>query len=877
MKKTKFLSFLLTPALCLLFVPSLAVAAASSVYISVRSDGLPGSGTAADPYNGSTEAKFDALMQGFGPNTQINLLAGTFMTNGFDAFSIKAGWKIQGAGMGATIVKLAPHTTTHGLNHFESFSEVDGFEMHDLTCDANYAAWQGPAHVPVGGILAWGNNVLIQNVEMTNCYGDSVNWLEQFTILIGGNQGPTHEIASNCTIKGCVTHNYAPGSNYTNGPGISYCNNAQILNCSDDGANHGFGFAAITNALISGCTTTAKTVNAYYTDTAATTGLTIQGNTFVAAMAPIQMNSGVAANNVKILNNKLTSYNSIGSSNAGIVLSGWGHGTNYVITGNTYIYLGTNNTSGLILNNGTGFTGLDVENNLSNVGIVGAGGVGENVINASDTVANNQFNLPLSSLLNSTSSSTSTSSTPSAPAPTTSAGSSNSGAAASVSTSSVAQTSAPTSSTAFSSTASSNSATTSSVATSPSASSSSAVATPAQILQGAATTTGVVGANGTPFTPFQILVPPSSGTSFQNFGVRAHTNLRVLDVPDSDGAKAAQFNTPDTLRAIYHLPSTGGSGAIAIVDAYDFPTALNDFNAFSDYFSLPKETSTNATSSMNKTFEVVYANGYKPQSGGSYISSWNLEAALDIEWAHAMAPGAKIYLVEAASDSTADLQSAVRIASQLAGVKEVSMSWGGSEVPWEATSLDQTFATPGVVYLASSGDSTSQMEYPAASPNVISCGGTTVNRNASGAFVSETGWNQAGCGVSLYEPRPAFQSRVASIVGAKRGVSDISFDADPNTGVFVFDSTPLWGESGWWILGGTSVSSPALAGVINLAATAGSGFAANTAAEQTRLYANLGNANAFRDIVSGTDGRYKCQTGWDFVTGLGTPNGLTGK
>jgi subtilase family serine protease len=169
------------------------------------------------------------------------------------------------------------------------------------------------------------------------------------------------------------------------------------------------------------------------------------------------------------------------------------------------------------------------------------------------------------------------------------------------------------------------------------------------------------------------------------------------------------------------------------------------------------------------------------------------------------------------------------------------------------------------------------MEYPAASPNVVACGGTTVNRSASGVFLSETGWSDTGCGPSAYEPRPTYQNGVASVVGTKRGVSDLAFDANPNTGVYVYDSTPLWGEAGWWILGGTSVSSPSLAGVLNLAASSGNGFAASTALEQARIYGSLGNAKAFRDITAGTDGRYSCRVGYDFITGIGSPNGLFGK
>jgi len=242
-----------------------------------------------------------------------------------------------------------------------------------------------------------------------------------------------------------------------------------------------------------------------------------------------------------------------------------------------------------------------------------------------------------------------------------------------------------------------------------------------------------------------------------------------------------------------------------------------------------------------------------------------------------MAPNAKIYLVEAASDSTSDLYNAVRAAATQAGVKEVSMSWGGSELAKEATSYDPLFTTSGVVYLAASGDSSDEVDYPAASPNVVSCGGTSVNRSTTGAFLSETGWSDTGCGPSVYESRPSYQNGVASVVGTKRGVCDLSFDANPNTGAYVYDSTPLWGESGWWILGGTSLATPSLAGVFNLAASSGNGFAANTAAEQARIYGSLGNANAFRDITVGADRRYSCKVGYDFVTGIGSPNGLVGK
>jgi len=377
--------------------------------------------------------------------------------------------------------------------------------------------------------------------------------------------------------------------------------------------------------------------------------------------------------------------------------------------------------------------------------------------------------------------------------------------------------------------------------------------------------------------PLPVLVPESAGVDVRDLGTRSHTKLRVLVVPNATALNsvAASINTPTKIHTAYSIPATGGSNAIAIVDSYHYPTALADFNGFSQNFALPKETSTVATTTTNKVFQVVYAAGTQPQSGGSYIASWNMEEALDIEWAHAMAPQAKIYLVEAASDSTADLMVAVRVASSLPGVKEVSMSWGGSEFSYESA-YDSVFTTPGVVYFASGGDSGAVMEYPAASPNVVSCGGTSVNRDSKGNLLSETGWSDTGCGLSAYEPRPSFQNGVAAVVGTHRGVSDISFDADPNTGVYVYDSTPMWGESGWWILGGTSVSSPSLAGVVNSAGTL-NGFAANTAAEHTRIYGNLGNASDFRDITSGKAGKFSCTVGYDFLTGVGSPRSLAGK
>ncbi len=240
-----------------------------------------------------------------------------------------------------------------------------------------------------------------------------------------------------------------------------------------------------------------------------------------------------------------------------------------------------------------------------------------------------------------------------------------------------------------------------------------------------------------------------------------------------------------------------------------------------------------------------------------------------------MAPNAKIVLVEAATNSFTDLFAAVDVASNYiaanGGKGEVSMSWGGSEFSGEVSN-DSHFSTSGIVYFASSGDTGGVTIYPGVSPNVVSAGGTTINRDRNSNFLSETGWSGSGGGPSTFELRPGYQASIAAIVGSKRGVPDFSFDADPNSGVSVYDSTRCQGNSGWLVFGGTSVASPSLAGIVNLAGA----FALGSQVELSTIYSNLGTS-AFRDILSGTAGSFSATTGWDFVTGVGSNQGLSGK
>ncbi len=370
-----------------------------------------------------------------------------------------------------------------------------------------------------------------------------------------------------------------------------------------------------------------------------------------------------------------------------------------------------------------------------------------------------------------------------------------------------------------------------------------------------------------------VVVPDTTIEHMEDIGIRAHTNHLILVRTDAspDASSGPTGNTPATIYPVYLPGKTynpgGGSGTIAIVDAYDYPTAENDLNVFSSTVGLP------ACTSASGCFKVVYASGSKPRAN----CGWAQEAALDIEWAHAMAPKAKIVLVEAASNSFANLFAAVDVATQevtggSAGVGEVSLSWGGSEFSGESSD-DSYFQHSGVVYFASSGDTGGATIYPSASPNVVGAGGTSLNRNADGSFKSETGWSGSGGGPSKYEALPSYQIGVSGVSSTQRSIPDFSFDADPQTGVSVYDSTRCQGLSGWLVFGGTSVSSPSLAGIVNTAGT----FNATSLNELNELYANRTNTADFYDVLTGTAGGNTAKAGWDFVTGIGSSRGTGGK
>ena len=317
-----------------------------------------------------------------------------------------------------------------------------------------------------------------------------------------------------------------------------------------------------------------------------------------------------------------------------------------------------------------------------------------------------------------------------------------------------------------------------------------------------------------------------------------------------------------------------GSGqTVAIVDVYDYPTALDDLNQFSSQFGLPL-----FNVSGGPTFtKVGQTGGAVPGTDpiGAGNGTWEVEEALDIEWVHASAPRANIILVEADNPTDSDLiLTAVPWAASQPGVVAVSMSFSGGEFLGENIE-DSSFVTPsghvGVTFLASTGDFGEPAGYPAYSPNVVAVGGTSLTLNGS-AYQSETGWSGSGGGVSLYESQPSFQQGVVTQSTTMRTAPDVSMDADPDSGVAVYDSFD-YPDTPWLQVGGTSVSCPLWAGLIAVAdqgrVLAGL-HTLNTAGDTQSLPAIYSAISNYHDITRGNNG-FAATVGYDLVTGLGSP------
>jgi hypothetical protein len=290
-----------------------------------------------------------------------------------------------------------------------------------------------------------------------------------------------------------------------------------------------------------------------------------------------------------------------------------------------------------------------------------------------------------------------------------------------------------------------------------------------------------------------------------------------------------------------------------------------------------------ATAADGCTFSVVYgtASGTMRSTAPAYDASWATEIALDVQWAHATAPLARIILIEAPDASLDGLTGAVKLANAM-GPGVVSMSFGAGEGGWTSRVDASTFSTAQMSYLAATGDWGAEVNWPAVSPKVLAVGGTRLVYSGAGAR-SETGWSGTGGGVSAYVATPDYQKSGLPGVNslARRGVADVAFNADPGTGQYVAILSPGANTPNWVSAGGTSLSTPQWAGVVAIAnaqrALAGK---APVGLAHTLLYGDIGAqtsryASAFADITSGSNGpcaSCSARSGYDPLTGLGTPN-----
>jgi subtilase family serine protease len=307
------------------------------------------------------------------------------------------------------------------------------------------------------------------------------------------------------------------------------------------------------------------------------------------------------------------------------------------------------------------------------------------------------------------------------------------------------------------------------------------------------------------------------------------------------------------------VPGDGSGQTIAIVVAYKDANIGSDLHTFDTTYGLPDPVLTIAPQSISGKPPVVDSTG-----------RWELETALDVEWAHAIAPGANILLVEANTDSEANLFSAVQYAAHQPGVSVVSMSFGLPEAPADP-SFDPVFTTPaghtGITFVAASGDQ-GQLTYPASSPNVLAVGGTSLTLDSSGNYVSETAWSNSS-GVSVNEGEPAYQMAVQST--GKRSTPDVAYNAAPVSGYRVYDSFDS--QNPWQLVNGTSAGAPQWAALIAIAdqGRALQGLGTLDGASQTLPMLYAMPSTAFHDITAGSNAGYVAGPGYDMVTGLGSP------
>ena len=390
--------------------------------------------------------------------------------------------------------------------------------------------------------------------------------------------------------------------------------------------------------------------------------------------------------------------------------------------------------------------------------------------------------------------------------------------------------------------------------------------TPA-IAAGPSSPPGPAGAHGPSVT-----VDPPKADGDMHHPLVLETNLANGNVTPLITSGAPLGYTPAQIKSYLGLTGTGSGQTIAIVAAYNAPTIAADLATFDTTFGLPAPPSFKKVSQTGSTTSLPATD-----------AGWALEASLDVEWAHAVAPAASLLLVEASSSSLSNLDTAISYASKQTGVSVISNSWGSAGEISGETTMDTYCKLTKAVCVFSSGDNGNPGGYPAYNPYVISVGGTTLwlsTTNGVTSVTSEAAWSGSGGGVSVYETKPAYQS---ALPFAKRTVPDVSYDADPTTGFAVYDSTTYNGSSGWFQMGGTSAGAPQWAGIIaaadQLRVTARKAVLAAYSTASTNpmpadkaVYSVTSNLS---DVTSGSaNGSCSVCTvtvGYDAVTGLGSP------
>lgn len=380
--------------------------------------------------------------------------------------------------------------------------------------------------------------------------------------------------------------------------------------------------------------------------------------------------------------------------------------------------------------------------------------------------------------------------------------------------------------------------------------------------------------------------------------VGAHPATASGRRPDAHGSTPPGL-WPQDLQSAYNLgsvvASVGSNQTVAVVESLDNPSLEANLGTFRARFAMP------ACTTANGCFLKVDENGLTASNGGSFppagFSGWGLEAALDTEAVSAACPRCHILVVEAATSDDTDFITAINSAARL-GATEMSLSFSGCEGAYDQlTTFDTALRNAGVPITASTGDSgyyasdnpntardgcaVGSPAYPASSQYVTAAGGTSLVPAAGARGWSETAWAYStvtgggspwggGSGCSTDEPKPAWQHDTGC--AARRMVSDVSADADPNTGMAVYDT---YDDNGWDVVGGTSLSSPLIAGIDALKGATGTG-----------AQSWYSPAPALYDVTSGTNApsaadctgsqAYYCNAsaGYDGPTGVGTPAGV---